>query len=159
MENEMPKTFKTTVVNPADGGRSEVTVQGYEVGAEVMTFNYKAGRYDMERVRVVKDLGTVVMSSYDAWVEQKMVVEFANGDKLTVTSGDVTDASEAEEQPAEYEDSDSSEYYDDEVELRAAEQGWSQRFAFPGDYAPEDYSDVVEREMMLIDPQMNPDTD
>ena len=44
---------------------------------------------------------------------------------------------------------------DTEADLRAAERGWSERFAFPGDYAPEDISDQIEREMWLIDPQIN----
>jgi hypothetical protein len=88
----MPKQYETTIVNPADGGKSKVTVQGYEVGDEVMTFNYPISSYEMERVKVIEDRGLVTMSSYDGWVEQVLLVEFPNGDKVVINSGDVTDA-------------------------------------------------------------------
>ena len=84
MEKFWMKTKIVTVKHPADRGKVFVMINPYyEVGDRVVVPVYG-------EAKVVADGGPVVMSSWDAWVEQNVKLMFPNGRTEWLSSGDIS---------------------------------------------------------------------
>ena len=94
------KTKVVTITHPADGGKSKVTIEPYyEIGDRVLVFGKRPAV-------VIADQGVVVISSWDAWVEQRISVNYTDDafrpltDRVkTWNSGDVTPVASDDEIP------------------------------------------------------------
>lgn len=81
------KKVHRTVTHPADGGKSTATCWTYEEGEEVGAYRNYTGPKEKATVVAAGDL--VAFSSADAWIEQRLLVEFEDGTLQRCTSGDL----------------------------------------------------------------------
>lgn len=87
-DGQVMREASVTVKNPLDGGRAKAVYKQYDVGETVHAIRYTDFTIYEARVVAVGDEPSVI-SAFDLWVEQRLVVRFLDGFVQKMYAGDV----------------------------------------------------------------------
>lgn len=81
-------TVSVVIINPLDGGKAEAFYSQYDVGETVRAIQYTDFTIREAQVVAVGDDPSII-SAFDLWVEQRLVVQFLDGSFQKMFAGDV----------------------------------------------------------------------
>lgn len=81
-------TVSVVVTNPVDGGQAEAFYSQYDVGEMVRAIRYTDFTIRQAQVVAVSKCPSII-SAFDLWVEQHLVVRFLDGTFQQMYAGDV----------------------------------------------------------------------
>lgn len=81
-------TVSVVVTNPIDGGKAEAFYSQYDVGETVRAIRYTDFTIREALVVAVDDEPSII-SAFDLWVEQRLIVQFRDGVFQKMYAGDV----------------------------------------------------------------------